>query len=240
MAMETRDAVLMRESEPKPRRVGTFTLGMTLVVSGLAMLACFFFPRLNLTWLAKLSPCILIALGVETILAARGGRRIKYDWAGMLLIFLLAVFTMVLCAGAWVFSNLQDMNSCARDANENHYDLTYSFLNGQDRHTMSLKAGDTLKLNTATYQGWMQMTIYRENGETLYAPSYVYGEETIPITESGEYVILTHAHWASGYFSLTRIRAEGGEGFAVLEEPDTAGDTAPSGASESVEASEAP
>ena len=38
------------------RRVGTFTFGMVLVVSGLAMLVSLFFPQLEFTWLLQLSP----------------------------------------------------------------------------------------------------------------------------------------------------------------------------------------
>ena len=74
------------EQMPRPcRRVGTFTFGLVLVVSGLAMLVSMFFPDLKFTWLLQLSPLALISLGVETLLAARGGGRVKYDWVGMVL-----------------------------------------------------------------------------------------------------------------------------------------------------------
>ena len=83
------------------RRVGTFTFGMVLVVSGLAMLVSMFFPDLKFTWLLRLSPLALISLGVETLLAARGGGRVKYDWVGMLLCFLIVCTALVLFAAAW-------------------------------------------------------------------------------------------------------------------------------------------
>ncbi|MDY3692418.1 MAG: hypothetical protein SO072_10680 [Dysosmobacter sp.] len=83
------------------RRVGTFTFGMVLVVSGLAMLVSMFFPQLEFTWLLQLSPLALISLGVETLLAARGGGRVKYDWVGMLLCFLIVCASLVLFAAAW-------------------------------------------------------------------------------------------------------------------------------------------
>ena len=67
----------------KPRRVGTFTLGVVLVLSGIAMLLCMFFPTLDLTVLLKLSPLILVSLGAETLLAARRGSAIRYDWVGV-------------------------------------------------------------------------------------------------------------------------------------------------------------
>lgn len=83
------------------RRVGTFTFGMVLVVSGLAMLVSMFFPQLEFTWLLQLSPLALISLGMETLLAARGSERVKYDWVGMLLCFLIVCASLVLFAAAW-------------------------------------------------------------------------------------------------------------------------------------------
>lgn len=68
-----------RSHSEKPRRVGTFTLGVVLVLSGIAMLLCMFFPTLDLTVLLKLSPLILVSLGAETLLAARRGSAIRYD-----------------------------------------------------------------------------------------------------------------------------------------------------------------
>ena len=74
---------------------------MVLVVSGLAMLVSMFFPQLEFTWLLQLSPLALISLGVETLLAARGSERVKYDWVGMLLCFLIVCTALVLFAAAW-------------------------------------------------------------------------------------------------------------------------------------------
>ena len=82
-------------------RVGTFTFGIVLVVSGAAMLVSMFFPQLEFTWLLQLSPLALISLRVETLLAARGGGRVKYDWVGMVLCFLIVCASLVLFAAAW-------------------------------------------------------------------------------------------------------------------------------------------
>ena len=87
------------------RRVGTFTFGVVLVAAGAAMLASMFFPRLELTWLLRLSPLALISLGVETLLAARGGGRVKYDWVGMVLCCLIVVTALGLFAAAWTILN---------------------------------------------------------------------------------------------------------------------------------------
>ena len=83
------------------RRVGTFTFGLVLVIGGAAMLASLFFPRLDLSLLLKAAPLMLVSLGVETLLAARRGGRVKYDWVGMLLCFLITCLGLVLYCAAW-------------------------------------------------------------------------------------------------------------------------------------------
>ena len=95
--METND----RTVPEKQRRVGTFTLGMVLVVSGILMLVSMFWPQLDWKWALKCSPIILISLGVETLLAAKGGGKVKYDWVGMVLCFILVCAALCLYAMAW-------------------------------------------------------------------------------------------------------------------------------------------
>ena len=60
------------ETNERQRRVGTFTLGVVLVVSGALMLASMFWPQLDWEWALKCSPLILIGLGVETLIALNG------------------------------------------------------------------------------------------------------------------------------------------------------------------------
>ena len=87
--------------EKPPRRVGTFTMGAVLVAGGVLMLISLFFPKLDCTWALKLSPVILISLGVETLLAARGGGRVRYDWVGMVLTALIVCTALAMFAAAW-------------------------------------------------------------------------------------------------------------------------------------------
>lgn len=88
-------------NQPGQRRVGTFTLGIVLVASGLLMACSLFWPELDLSWVLKGAPLILILLGVETLLAARGGTSIKYDWAGMLLCFFLTAAALLMYLASW-------------------------------------------------------------------------------------------------------------------------------------------
>ena len=94
----------MEKSEFRPapiRRVGTFTFGVVLVLSGCAMLAAMFCPRLDLTWAIRLAPAALVSLGIETLLAARNNEKIRYDWVGMILCCLIVCTALVLFVIAW-------------------------------------------------------------------------------------------------------------------------------------------
>ena len=95
--METNE----RTVPEKQRRVGTFTLGGVLVVTGILMRVAMFWPQLDWEWALKGSPIILISLGVETLLAAKGGGKVKYDWVGMVLCFVLVCAALCLYAMAW-------------------------------------------------------------------------------------------------------------------------------------------
>ena len=90
------------ESRPgKERRVGTFTFGAVLVICGILMLVSMFFPNLDMTLALQLSPLILVSLGVEVLLSARSGGKIRYDWVGMVLCFVLVTAALVFFGIAW-------------------------------------------------------------------------------------------------------------------------------------------
>ena len=97
---------------PPRRRAGTFTLGIVLIAAGALMALSLFFPELDLRWAMKASPLIFISLGVEVLLAARGGARVKYDWAAMVLCFLLTGGAMCLYAAAWMLLHVPDWSLC--------------------------------------------------------------------------------------------------------------------------------
>lgn len=89
------------EQTTPARRVGTLTLGITLVAAGILMMVSLLYPHIDLSWALKIAPVILISLGVETLVAARGGGKVKYDWVGMVLCFLLVCAALCLYAIAW-------------------------------------------------------------------------------------------------------------------------------------------
>ena len=191
------------------RRVGTFTLGVVLVAAGCAMLASLLRPELDIGWLLKASPLILVALGAETLLSARGGGRVRYDWLGMLLCFLLVGAAMVFYAAAWAYENGEFFNAynCSRYADETSFRMDYDFFNGFDSHTLRLNRGDVLEGRIDTYDGWLEVEISDEDGETLLDGSPLNGDQSVDITRTGDYTILVHGRKTSGEFAFSRVPA---------------------------------
>lgn len=192
------------------RRVGTFTLGAVLVTAGCGMLASLLWPRLEIGWLLKASPLILVALGVETLLSARGGGGVKYDWLGMLLCFLLVGAAMVFYAAAWAYENGEFFNAgnCSRYADETCFRMDYGFFNGFDSHTLRLNRGDVLEGRIDTYDGWLEVEVSDEEGETVLGGSPLNGNQSLEIVRTGDYTILVHGRRTSGSFAFERLPAE--------------------------------
>ena len=97
---ETASGGEVRRERPA-RRVGTVTLGITLVAAGILMLVSLFWPEVDLRGVMRLSPLILVSLGVEALLSARKGGAVKYDWVGMLLCFVRTLAELCLYSVAW-------------------------------------------------------------------------------------------------------------------------------------------
>ena len=95
------DPVKEASREAPVRRVGTFTFGLVLIISGAVMLVSMFVPSLDFTLAFQLSPLMLVSLGVETLLAARRGGRVRYDWVGMVLCCVIVCTALVLYAMTW-------------------------------------------------------------------------------------------------------------------------------------------
>lgn len=82
----------------KTRRVGSITCGCVLILFGILFFVHMFVPGLSYEMIFHLWPLILILLGIE-ILAANwkeGEKAFKYDVGAVVLIFVLAVFALIM------------------------------------------------------------------------------------------------------------------------------------------------
>lgn len=77
------------------RRIGTFTLGVCLLLFGILFLLHIFLPGLNYLLIFRLWPLVFILLGCELLLASRkASGQFKYDFAAVVLLLLLLLFAM--------------------------------------------------------------------------------------------------------------------------------------------------
>lgn len=99
-------------SQTKPaeyrRRVGTFTMGISLIAGGILFFTYNLFPdRVDLLFSLSFAPLILVALGIEILIFyfARKDDKLKYDFLSALYCFFLlgvgACFTVIPAIIRW-------------------------------------------------------------------------------------------------------------------------------------------
>lgn len=88
----------------RTHRVGTLTLGLSLIVFGGLFLAHVFTPNVDYTLIWALWPLILIFLGLEVLISRLfgGEEPLKYDVGGILLTVLLTLFAMAMGVAQFV------------------------------------------------------------------------------------------------------------------------------------------
>lgn len=206
--METTEQTV-RAAEPRQRRVGTFTLGIVLVTAGAGMLAAMLWPQFRPEWLLKASPCILILLGVETLLSARGGGRVKYDWLGMFLCFILTGAALCMFCAAWWMTEGPGLPMYDGTWNDDGGTLAlrYDYFNDSRSHRLELEAGDTLEIRCDNREGWLSVEIYGGgSGETVFDRDLTGQEDLrVEIPAGGDYYIWIRGHKARGLASFTRV-----------------------------------
>lgn len=80
----------------RTRRVGTFTLGASLITFGILYMAHIFTINISYELIIKLWPIILIFLGIEVLISyfADKNGKIIYDGGAIFIIFLLTCFAI--------------------------------------------------------------------------------------------------------------------------------------------------
>lgn len=173
---EQKEQVASSNTQPMPqnnpvrvRRVGIFTMGIALILGGIAALLYLFVPDFGIVSLLKYSPLLLILLGVEILISGIvfRGDRIKYDFLSMLVCF----FLICICVGAsavfpflrYYGPHLRDTETAlSEEASERYYqilsktgdvqgvwvDVSLDALDPEEQLTIdSLRPGDNLHLS---------------------------------------------------------------------------------------------
>ncbi|MBE6907098.1 DUF308 domain-containing protein [Marasmitruncus massiliensis] len=105
---------------PRVHRVGTLTMGFSLIATGIIALISTFYPGFDLTTAFKLSPVIFIFLGIEILIAYffHKEERIKYDFLSGIVCFFLICGGLVLAALPTVWSYVGPEAQLAREQAE--------------------------------------------------------------------------------------------------------------------------
>lgn len=110
-------------AKEKPvRRVGSVTLGIALIAAGVFFLLYYFVPGFNWMLAAKLSPVLVVALGVEVLVCSFRPDRAKYDFLAILacLVLMAAGFCVTLLPMVWEYAG--PGNSLARETLASQYE----------------------------------------------------------------------------------------------------------------------
>lgn len=151
--------------EPHVRRVGTFTMGITMILVGLLIVCSLFGWGVQLEWVFRLAPLILVALGVEVLVGAFSkNTRLKYDFLSIIVCGILTLAALGFSAMPFVLQYFGPTHEQAeRRVEAEVYEKVLNSLPGdglemldvsavlqrpvQDAENASLQAGDYLTVS---------------------------------------------------------------------------------------------
>lgn len=140
------------------RRVGSITLGITLIALGAFFLLYYFMPGLDWLFLVKLSPVLLVALGVEVLVCSFRQERTKYDFLAIFscLLVICACFGASLLPIVWEYAG--PGASAARQALTDQY---------EDELYGALRTGKEGALALDQIDAWLDLPFGSSRPETL-------------------------------------------------------------------------
>jgi hypothetical protein len=96
----------------KNRRIGTFTLGVSLVAAGVLSIFSLFTGFVNIFTVMKLSPLILVSLGLEILItnAVCRDEEMHIDGWAILVIFILIAGTLLSTAAVVIADHYKLIN----------------------------------------------------------------------------------------------------------------------------------
>lgn len=162
-------------TQPRMRRVGTVTMGLCLIFTGILIVLSFFTKNLDLLWLLKFSPIVLIALGGEILYYHffSPQDKVKYDFLSILICGCLTVGS--LCIGiafqaanilGYTPENVAAINQLEVDAQNQVYDV----LTGVDDVR---EASVTLYHDGPSYVSAAQATLQNMDEKGIFASLHI-------------------------------------------------------------------
>lgn len=114
-------------------------------------------------------------------------------------VWILAPLLLAAGAAAFLLQANQEGFRGSRVKNPDAYLLDIAWMNGTDRHTLTLNQGDTLQIRFSTEKGSLSMEIKGPDGtEVYYGNGKAATDFTVNIPESGVYTIVVEARQAAG------------------------------------------
>ncbi|MEA5082881.1 hypothetical protein SDC9_143215 [bioreactor metagenome] len=101
------------EVRPKRvRRVGSVTMGISLICTGIVSIICLMNPSFDVMQVTKFSPIMLILLGFEFLWAsfAKEQECVKYDFFSIFMCFMLICAVLAMTAGLMAFQHYMKIN----------------------------------------------------------------------------------------------------------------------------------
>ncbi len=124
----------------------------------------------------------------------------------MILCITLAAILLVGSAAYWTFCSQTRLTGSVIK-NPDSYRLDIQHMNGTDRHTMKLNAGDALAVSFETETGKLRMEIHAPDGNILYSGNgKAAADFTVNITEDGSYTVTVKARSAKGRIHIQTER----------------------------------
>lgn len=116
----------------------------------------------------------------------------------VIVLLLLSTLAALLTACGQNFSG-------GRTADDDSYALDIVCMNGTDRHTLELKAGDVLEIRFGTEKGSLLLEIKAPDGTLLYSGNGKSATDfTLNIAEGGSYSVRVEARRAQGTIDIQR------------------------------------
>lgn len=117
----------------KFRRVGTLTLGLSLVAAGVCLLLNAFVPDFPLSTVAKFAPVILVLIGVEILVSTLiyKGEKLRYDFLSMFVCFFLIIGSIGLSFIPRYVENMLSIEQAESRINQELEEDVYEVLKGE-------------------------------------------------------------------------------------------------------------